>query len=68
MTYLYVMAWGKYVGRTQQEIEERLERARKENAPELALFPRQDRVWATIDELHSKDDRNAVQNIVDEIK
>lgn len=68
MAYLYVLAWGKYVERPQQEIEERLACAHKEHAPERALWRRSDGTWATYDELRNAKDRRVVQAIVDSYK
>lgn len=60
MDYAYVRAWGQTLGSFPYYIEGEVEKARRSNAPETAIYQRDDGSWATFEGIASKDTRNAI--------
>ena len=68
MDYLYIRAWGKMLGSFTSYIEREVEKARKDHAPQTAIYQRQDGSWATFGSVSSGDTRDAVQALVNQMK
>jgi hypothetical protein len=64
MDYLYIRAWGQSLGSTNIFIEEEVRKARKDHAPETAIYHRQDGTWATFEEIDSEKTKEYIASIV----
>lgn len=64
MKYLYIRAWGKMSGSLPWYIERQVEQAKADNAPETAIYKRQDGSWATFGSVRSGVTRDNVAKIV----
>lgn len=51
--YLYIRAWGKFLGSTQQHIEHMVTLAIASKAPQEAVYQATDGSWKTMDKLTS---------------
>lgn len=51
MDYLYIRAWGIALDSFLYYIEDQVERARRDHAPETAIYRRQDGSWAVFEEI-----------------
>lgn len=65
--YLYVRAWCKMLGSTQAYTRREVARAKKEHAPETAIFQRTDGTWAIFEGIQREDTKREIQSIVDEM-
>ena len=68
MDYLYIRAWGKMLGSFPSYIEREVEKARKTNAPQTAIYQRQNGSWATFGSVNSGATRDAVAMIVKQMQ
>lgn len=68
MDYLYIRAWGKMLGSFPAYIEQEVEKARQSNAPQTAIYQRQDGSRATFGTVNSGDTRDTVQRIVKQMQ
>jgi len=50
----FIVAWGKYVDSKSYYIQDQLELAEKDNAPETALSRRPDGTWRTINDIEDE--------------
>lgn len=53
MKYPYIYAWGKNLGSFNYYIQEQINLAEKENAPERAIYRRDTGEWIIIDEIEN---------------
>lgn len=68
MEYAYIRAWGKMLGSFPGYIEGEVEKAKRDHAPQAAIYRRQDGSWATFGSINSGDTRDAVQRIVKQVQ
>jgi len=52
MNYPYIRAWGAMLRSLPRYIEQQVERATHEAAPERAIYRQDDGTWATVDQVH----------------
>lgn len=60
MDYVYIRAWGQTLGSFPYYIEGEVEKARHSNAPETAIYRRDDGSWATFEGIVAEDTRNRI--------
>ena len=65
LKHKYVYAWGRYMDSKDYYIQDQLDLAEKDNAPENAIFKRREGDWATMDSL---DDPNLAAALNDYVK
>lgn len=68
MDYLYIRAWEKMMCSLPFYLELQLEKARKTQAPQTAIYLRRDGTWARFEEIQRDDTRAYVQRLVNEMK
>ena len=68
MDYLYIRAWGKMLGSFPCYIDREVEKARQSQAPQTAIYQRDNGSWATFGSVNSGDTRDAVQTLVNQMK
>lgn len=68
MDYKYIRAWGRMLHSLPGYIEGEVEKARRDHAPQTAIFCRQDGHWATFEEVENEISRNAVAAIVSQMQ
>jgi len=66
--YRYIRAWCRLLGSFPAYAENEAARAMADNAPETAIYKKDDGTWATFETIQSEETRQAVQAIVDEMK
>lgn len=64
MDYKYIRAWGKMLGSFRGYIEGEVEKARKERAPETAIYRRSDGTWATFEGIERQDTKQRIREII----
>lgn len=64
MDYKYIRAWGKMLGSFRGYIEGEIEKARKESAPETAIYRRSDGTWATFEGIECQDTKQRIREII----
>lgn len=60
MDYVYIRAWGQSMGSFPNFIVGEVERARRDRAPETAIYQRDDGSWATFEGIVAEDTRNRI--------
>lgn len=68
MDYLYIRAWGKLLCSLPYYVEREIEKARRANAPQTAIYQRQDGSWATFGQIRSGDTRDAIAALVQQMR
>ena len=68
MKYYYIRAWGKLLNSFAYYIEAEIERARKDKAPETAIYRREDGTWATFEQIESPVTKADIARIVEGLK
>ena len=68
MDYKYVRAWGQSLGSHGYYIEEQIANAKKDNAPQTAIYKRQDGTWATFEEIKRDDTKEEIIRLVENMK
>lgn len=68
MDYLYIRAWGKMLASFPSYIEREVERARRSRAPSTAIYQRQDKSWATFEQITRAETRDEVAALVKQMK
>lgn len=68
MDYCYIRAWERLMGGFPYYIEMQLAKARKEHAPQTAIFRRDDGTWALVQEIRFEDIQVRVQQLADDIR
>jgi hypothetical protein len=68
MDYLYIRAWGQSLGSTNSFVEEEVRKARRDHAPKTAIFQRQDKTWATFEEIERPKTKEEIASIVDDLR
>ncbi len=66
--YKYLRAWCMMMGSFPEWVEAQVERAKRENAPETAVYRNNDGRWVTFDEVKSHTARQRVYVIVQSLK
>lgn len=64
--YIYIRAWGIMMGSNSDYIDGEIELAKKDNAPETAIFKRED--WHTYETITSPETKTRVQEIVNYLR
>ena len=65
MDYLYIRAWGTALGSFLYYIEDQVEKARRDHAPETAIYRRQDGSWAVFEEIAAEDVKAHIAALVE---
>jgi len=65
LKHKYVYAWGRYMDSKDYYIQDQLEAAEKDNAPENAIFKGKDGMWVTTDAI---EDPNLAASLADYVK
>lgn len=68
MDYAYIRAWGELLGSFPYYIEGEIEKARRDRAPQTAIYRRQDGSWATFEEIRSEGTRGDVTAIIEQMQ
>jgi hypothetical protein len=63
--YLYIRAWGRFMGSGSYYIEMQIDKARENKAPQNAIYYNGNR-WITIEDVQLKENREAIESIVKE--
>jgi len=66
MDYLYIRAWGKLLGSFDYYIENEVCKARKDNAPQTAIYRNDDKTWQTVENV-CEETKRQVEAIVKEM-
>lgn len=66
MDYKYIRAWGQMLGSFPSYIEGEVERAKRDHAPQTAIYRRQDGSWATFEGIQRKDTRALVKQLAED--
>lgn len=64
MEYAYIYAWGKMLNSLPGFIDAEIEKAKRDHAPQTAIFQRQDGSWATFEGIENETSRSTVAAIV----
>jgi hypothetical protein len=64
----FVVAWGKYVDSKSYYIQDQLDLAEKENAPETAYSRRSDGTWRTIEQIEDPGLRATLEEYIKYLK
>lgn len=67
MDYKYIRAWGAYMGSFDYYVNDQVAQARKDNAPEDAIYCR-DGKWATFSGVKNEDLKAMILNHVEYLK
>lgn len=68
MDYIYLRAWNRMLGSAPHFCTESLDRARKDKAPDDAIYERHDGAWATYDNITWDETRRLIDNFAAEIR
>ena len=68
MDYKYIRAWGISLGSFDYYIENQIAKAKEDNAPQTAIYKRQDGTWATFEEIKREDTKEEIARLVDNMK
>ena len=68
MKYLYIRAWGKLLGSFPYYIEGEVAKAEKENAPETAIFRREDGTWEVFEGIGYEDTKARIAAMVENMR
>lgn len=58
--YHWIREWGKLLGSHDEYIDRQVEKARRDNAPENAIYKSNDGRWVTTDDVTSGETRHAL--------
>lgn len=64
MDYVYIRAWGQTLGSFPYYIEGEVEKARKESAPETAIYRRSDGTWVTFEDIERQNTKQRILEII----
>lgn len=64
----YVVAWCRYMGSKNYWIEDQLEKAGRESAPETAIYRKQEGGWVTLEELQNEPLQQALVEYVAQLQ
>ena len=67
MDYKYIRAWGISLGSFDYYIENQIAKAKEDNAPQTAIYKRQDGTWATFEEIKREDTKEEIMRIIKNI-
>lgn len=62
--YKYIRAWGKMSGSFPYYISGEVEKARRDNAPDTAIYRRQDGTWAVFEDIECEKTKGALRAIL----
>lgn len=68
MDYKYIRAWGQRLNSFPGYIENEVEKARRDHAPQTAIYQCQDGSWATFEEIESENSRNTIAMIIEKMQ
>ena len=69
MDYLYIRAWEKMMGSYHPHLEIQLDKARKDSAPDNAIYcDNYTHRWHTVDDISSEEVKKSVLRIAERIK
>lgn len=68
LDYLYIRAWGRSLGSFQNYIDNELEKARADNAPQNAIYRDNEGRWHTFDNISSEVTKSAIKERVEEMQ
>lgn len=63
-SYKYIWAWGHMLGSFPAYVEREVEKARLANAPETAIYQKQDGTWAIFEDIQSENTKAWIQKHV----
>lgn len=66
--YKYIRAWGIMLHSFPRYIEGEVEKARREGAPETAIYRQDDGAWATFEGIKREDARETIRALVLDIE
>lgn len=66
--YAYIRAWGKMSGSFPSYIERQVQRAEESNAPETAIYQKDDGTWSTVEDIKREETRREIEAIVKEME
>lgn len=66
--YKYIRAWGKHLGSFNYYIDGEVLKARKDNAPQNAIYKNSKGNWQTFDDIKSDNTKKQIQRTVDSMK
>ena len=64
MDYLYIQAWEKMMGALPNYVEAQMAQARKDGAPETAIYKANDGTWQTFEGIKREDTKQKIQEMV----
>lgn len=67
MDYIYIRAWGQFLGSFPGYIEGEVEKARRDNAPDTAIHRLQDGNWATFEDIADERAREHISTLAEKI-
>lgn len=65
MEYKYIWAWGRLLGSYPYYMENEAEKAKRENAPETAIYRKDDGTWATFEDIKSDETKRSLLKILE---
>lgn len=68
MKYLYVRAWGKMLNSYPWYVEREVEKAKTDNAPETAIYRRDDGKWAVFEDIENKAVKVRIADMVEDMR
>jgi hypothetical protein len=63
--YIYLRAWNRMMGSASYYSQQKLEEARKDNAPAEAIYKNMDGTWETFDKITNVNTRALIQEMIE---